>query len=226
MSVPLAKVCTMDWQSWHDSYDHPDSPLAARLRAVQEQIRRFLDTAPPGPLTAVSLCAGQGRDLLPVLAEHPRRDDVRALLVELDDDNAAVARAAAPAGVEVLTADASRTDHYAGHVPADLVLLCGIFGNIPDRDIQRTVAFAPQLTASGGTVVWTRHRREPDLVPTICSWFEALGFERVWVSDPGAGFGLGVHRHTGAPVPLRSGETMFRFMTLSGSPDSAPGGHA
>jgi hypothetical protein len=32
----------------------------------------------------ISLCAGQGRDLLGVLADHPRREDVRARLVELD----------------------------------------------------------------------------------------------------------------------------------------------
>ncbi|GHD35622.1 hypothetical protein GCM10010335_31060 [Streptomyces galbus] len=31
------------------------------------------------------MCAGQGRDLIGVLAGHPRRDDVRARLVELDE---------------------------------------------------------------------------------------------------------------------------------------------
>ena len=64
-------------------------------------------------------------------------------------------------------------------VPAELVLLCGIFGNITSADIQRTIATSPQLCRTGATVIWTRHRGEPDLVPTICDWFEARGFERV-----------------------------------------------
>jgi hypothetical protein len=37
-----------------------------------------------------------GRDVIGVLAGHPRRDDVRARLVELDERNVAVARQASP----------------------------------------------------------------------------------------------------------------------------------
>lgn len=81
----------MDWQAWHDTYDVPDSWMARRLRAVQDRIREALDTAPPGPLRVVSVCAGQGRDLVDVLADHPRRDDVAARLVELDPGNTAFA---------------------------------------------------------------------------------------------------------------------------------------
>ena len=33
--------------------------------------------------------------------------------------------------------DASTTSAYRGAVPADLVLACGIFGNVSDEDIQR-----------------------------------------------------------------------------------------
>ncbi|HEX6351500.1 class I SAM-dependent methyltransferase [Actinophytocola sp.] len=206
----------MDWRTWHDEYDLPGSWMARRLRAVQRQIRAVLDESPPGPLRVVSLCAGQGRDLLGVLADHPRRDDVRARLVELDPRNAKAAedtaRAAGLTGVEVLTADASRTDHYHSLVPADLVLVCGVFGNLSDEDIHRTVGFCAQLCATGGTVIWTRHRGAPDRVPLICEWFEGLGFERRWVSEPDAGFGVGVHRFTGQPQPLAAGAHMFTFV--------------
>ena len=61
-----------DWVAWHDAYDDPGAPLAQRLVAVQAQIAAALDGAPPGPLRAVSICAGQGRDLIGVLREHPR----------------------------------------------------------------------------------------------------------------------------------------------------------
>ena len=164
----------------------------------------------------ISVCAGQGRDLIDVVTNHPRRGDVHARLVELDARNAASAcQAAATAGldqVDVVVGDAAFTDHYQEMVPADLVMLCGVFGNIADEDIERTVAVCPQLCAAGATVVWTRHRGEPDRAPLICDWFEQRGFERQWLSEPNAGFGVGVHRFTGQPQPLQLGTRMFRFV--------------
>jgi hypothetical protein len=184
------------------------------LRVVQQRISVALDESPPGPLRVVSLCAGQGRDLLEVLAGHPRRDDVHARLVELDEHNAEAATHAAAglSGVDVVVGDAAVTDHYAGMVPAHLVLVCGVFGNITDADIRRTVGFCTRLCATGGTVVWTRHRDAPDRVPAICGWFEDSGFERRWVSDPAEKFGVGVHRFTGRPGPLARGERLFTFV--------------
>ncbi|MBU9765156.1 SAM-dependent methyltransferase [Mycobacterium sp. TNTM28] len=206
----------MDWHSWHDDYDRPDSSLAQRLRAVQTLLRQVLDEAPAGPLRVISLCAGQGRDLLEVLADHPRRDDVRARLVELDPRNAEVAaeavRARSLTGVEVVTGDASLIDHYTDLVPADIVVACGIFGNITDEDIERTIGFLPQLTKSGGAVLWTRGRYAPDRVPLILNWFDERGFDLVWVSEPEVGYGVGAHRFTGAPEPLQTGAKLFTFV--------------
>ncbi|WP_336216726.1 SAM-dependent methyltransferase [Nonomuraea sp. LPB2021202275-12-8] len=196
-----------DWVNWHDDYDRPDSHLGRRLAVVQEAVRSALDS---GAEKVVSLCAGQGRDLLPVLATHPGRDRVRARLVELDPHNAALAERQAPAGVEVVCGDAAMTDAYAGAVPADLVIACGIFGNITEADIRRTVDILPQLCAPQATVIWTRHTRPPDLVPTVCDWFEQRGFTRISLVT--AGFGVGVHRYTGPPAPLRRGERMFTFV--------------
>jgi Putative methyltransferase len=211
MSVMAAR----DWLDWHADYDQPGSPLALRLAAVQQRIRIALDAAPPGPLRAVSICAGQGRDLIGVLAEHPRRGDVTARLVELDKRNAAIAReSAAAAGldqVEVVTGDAALTDQYADLVPADLGLVCGVFGNLTDANVERTIGYCTQLCASGGTVVWTRGRWEPDLVPQICDWLAARGFEQLWVSEPGLGYGAGTHRFAAEPSPLEPGAQMFAF---------------
>lgn len=211
-----------DWHRWHRDYARSGSTLAKRLAAVQDRVRVALDTAPAGPLRVVSLCAGQGRDLLEVLADHPRRADVTARLVELDPRNAEVARAGA-AGldrVEVVVGDAGRTDQYADLAPADLVMVCGVFGNITDRDIHRTVVHCAQLCRPGGTVVWTRgrvfdddrgFRGSRDLVPQICEWYEAAGFTREWVSDPAEKYGVGVHRYAGEPQPLATGVQMFTF---------------
>ncbi|WFE25908.1 SAM-dependent methyltransferase [Solwaraspora sp. WMMD791] len=206
-----------DWSAWHEAYADPDSALSRRLVVVQARIRETLDAAPPGPVRVVSMCAGEGRDVLGVLDGHPRRTDVRGRLVELDPQLADRARRRAAAigvDLEVVTGDAARSAHYAGAVPADLVLLCGVFGNIADVDVARVVAAAPQLTAAGGTVVWTRHRREPDLVPRILEWFAAAGFVQVWLSDKSEGYGVGVHRFAGVPAALRLrlDGTLFRFV--------------
>jgi len=153
----------MDWKVWHEKYDDPASPLTRRLRIVQGLVREALDRSPPGQLRVISLCAGQGRDLLEVLADHPRREDVHVRLVELDERNCELAKAAAEESglsqVEVVTADASRSENYDGMAPADLVLICGLFGNISDADIERVVATCPQLCRTGGRVIWTLIRR-------------------------------------------------------------------
>jgi hypothetical protein len=206
----------VDWHEWHERYDRPDSPLARRLRVIQEWIGRTLDSAGPGELRVVSLCAGRALDVLGVLPEHPRRHDVRVRLVERDQRNALIARRAASDhglhGVEVVIGDAALTDHYRGMVPADLVLLCGVLGNIRDEDVATTIAYCTQLCATGATLIWTRHRKPPDLVPQICRWLETAGFRQLWLSEPDAGFGVGVHRHVEQPRPLLTGRRMFTFI--------------
>src|SRR5205807_7897293 len=138
-----------DWFEWHAEYDRPGSPLGTRLGLVKGRIRDGLDAAPPGPVQVISVCAGQGRDLLEVLASHPRRGDVRARLVELDARNTAVAhRAKAAHGlthVDIVTGDASNSTAYEGAVPAHLVLFCGIWGNVTDDDVRRSIELLPML---------------------------------------------------------------------------------
>jgi hypothetical protein len=171
-----------DWVEWHQGYADPASGLSARLRSVRRQLGRAIDRA-AGPVRLVSLCAGQGDDVIGVLPGHPRRDQVTAVLVEADPRNVQMARdRAATAGlaqVHVRQADASRPESFADALPADVLLLCGIFGNISDADIERTAAAAPALCAPGATVIWTRHRRPPDLTPRIRAWFTSAGFEEL-----------------------------------------------
>jgi hypothetical protein len=160
----------------------------------------------------VSLCAGDGRDLIGALAEHPRRDDIHGRLVELDPVLAERGRAAAWAGLSYVVGDAAQTDSYLGAVPADLLLACGVFGNITDDDVVATVAALPSFLAPGGTVIWTRHRGEPDLVPSIDAWFTDAGFARVFLSGSEHTYGVGVHRLTTEPRPLTGGARLFTFV--------------
>jgi hypothetical protein len=212
-------VTQRDWYAWHAPYDDPGSGLSMRLSWVQERIRAALDGAPAGPVRLISVCAGQGRDVIGALADHPRRADVTARLVELDPRNTEVATrlaaAAALDNVQIVTGDASLTSQYTDLVPADLVLVCGLFGNMTNAHIERVTGFCGQLCASGGTVIWTRGRwardGEPDLVPQVCAWFEERGFERVWLSDPDYPQCVGAHRRTTPPDPLTPDAVMFEF---------------
>jgi hypothetical protein len=182
------------------------------LAIVQRHIRTALDQCAPGPIRVISMCAGQGHDLIGALEGHPRASDVRARLVELHPSNCELALVGAPAGVDVLCADASMTASYDGAVPADIVLVNGVFGNISDADIVNTIETLPSLCAPGATVTWTRHRREPDLTPRIRGWFEAAGFTEVAFEGPEEFiFGVGVNRLAKPPEPFRATK-MFEFL--------------
>jgi hypothetical protein len=207
----------LDWTAWHRDYDDPSSRLAARLRVVRRYLRQSIDEH-PGRVRIVSMCAGEGRDVIGVLADHPRRDDVTARLVELDPRNAKAAEDAARAAgltqVEVAVADAANTDSYAGAVPAEIVLACGVFGNITDEDVRRTVEYLPAFCAAGATVIWTRGRqRERDFALTIKGWFEECGFEELaYDAPPEFSFRVGMHRLTAPPRRLDANVTLFRFL--------------
>jgi hypothetical protein len=205
-----------DYVAWHDAYNDPSSSLSARLRQVQAQISAWLDRT-PGSVRVLSSCAGQGHDILGVLEEREYdRARVSGALIELDSTNAGAARdwiARLGVDFEVVEADAGTTDAYAGLVPADLVLLSGIMGNISASDIERLIHVSRQFCASGGTVLWTRGAQEPDLGPDIRRWFGEAGFTEVacdeWIE--GTGMRVGVEQLTAAPEPLVPGQSIFTF---------------
>jgi hypothetical protein len=216
---------TRDWHAWHEQYDNPASSLPRRLGVVREQLRGLLSRGGDGsaPRCLVSMCAGDGRDTLPVLAATGA--DVDAVLVEIDPELAESARATARelglGRVEVRTADAGVTDSYAGADSADVLLACGVFGNVSDDDVAVTIARLPSLLAPGGHVVWTRGDRVP-LDPTgfdgdpselVRSLFAVVGFEEVaFVRPDDAGFRVGVHRWPGEVADLEPGVRMFSFV--------------
>jgi hypothetical protein len=204
------------WVEWHDDYEDPNSPLSARLAEVQRQLRVILDEAPEGQLRLIAFCAGRGRDVLDVLGEHARGRDVTARLVELDaelaNDAALLASERGLDNVDVVNADASRTDAYAGVAPADIVMVCGVFGNISMDDIGFTIATLPSLCAPGAHVIWTRHRRPPDWTPTIRANFRDCGFREVDFATPqDYVFCVGTQQLVRPPDPFVADVAMFAF---------------
>jgi len=208
-----------DWVAWHRGYEDPSSSLSKRLERVIWHLGQALDRAPAGRIQLVSLCAGQAHDVLGTLPGHPRRADVNALLIEANATNAALARKRAAAfgltQVRVREADASLVASFADALPADVLLLSGIFGNVSEEDIKRTVDAASALCAEGATVIWSRHRRPPDVTLRMRAWFAANGFDEVAFDALDTDFltGVGVHRLTRSParaVPHPKGP-LFRF---------------
>ena len=225
------------WVRWHQTYEDPSSRLSARLRAVQSMLGDALDEMPAGAeeIRVVSLCAGQGRDVIDVVATHPRGQAVSALLVEQDPALVRFARTRAEAAgvgdrISVVEGDAAQSRLYAEVVPADVVLVCGVFGNISEADITRTVHAMSGWCTPGGQVIWTRHRRPPDRTPAVRAMFAAAGFtEMAFVSPEGTIQGVGRHRldgpdsdgpHSDGPdsdgagsvVPFDPGQQLFDFV--------------
>ncbi len=160
------------------------------------------------------------KDPRPISAERGDADRVEVTLLEIEPRIAERARiAAATAGldnVSVHVVDAGRTDSYVGLVPADLVLLVGIFGNISDEDLHCTVDMSPSLCSPGATLLWSRGR-DPDMRgdknDLVRQWFAEAGFlELDYVtSESGSRPAVGALRYDGPPHPLATGRTMFTF---------------
>ncbi|MEV4141237.1 class I SAM-dependent methyltransferase family protein [Dactylosporangium sp. NPDC049742] len=203
-----------DWVEWHEFYTTPGSPLGRRLEVVRRDLRRALSAAPGEPggtRRIISICAGDGRDVLPVIAEHDRR--VSALLVELDPTLAARARETADdlllSDVDVRMADAGDARTYAGVQPAHILLTCGVFGNVDAADARRTVAALPALLVPGGIAIWTR---AGDASLELRSLFAEHGFTELSFTAPDdAPFRVGMHRLAG---PVRPGPLTGRLFTF------------
>ncbi len=200
-----------DWVDWHEAYRSPESGLSHRLAVVQRLISAALDRT-GGDVQVVSLCAGAGTDLLGVLADRDDACRVHALLVEADPRLVERARTAGTGHVHAVVGDAALTDTYASVVPADLVLVCGVFGNIPDEDVERMIGALPQLCREGGTVIWTRHRGHPDLTPAVRRWFAAAGFGELAFESAGpGGYAVGMHTSKRPHEALQRSVRLFTF---------------
>lgn len=217
MTQTTAATTLRDYVAWHQAYDDPTSDLSRRLRAVQGAITSWLDRT-PGGVRVLSVCAGQGHDILGVLTERPGdRRRVNGTLVEIDPTNAAVARRRIESmklHFNVVVADAGASDTYREMPRADLVLLAGIMGNLAVEDIERLVRTAPQWLRPGGTVLWTRGDQEPDLGDEIRGWFADAGFEEVSFETRvnGSPMAVGVQRLVGEPAELVAGQRIFTFI--------------
>lgn len=194
-----------DLLAWHTAYDDPRSPLGSRLAIVQSHLRRALASQPAGRIALLSICAGQGHDVIGVLADHPRAADVHAHLLDPDPRNCEQARAVVESeglgNVEVARSDVWAPATYGNRDPVDIVLAVGLFGNVPERHLPPTIARLSGVCNPGATIIWSRHRRKPDAAPRIRACLHTHGFEEVEFETTDV-FSVGTHRLAGKPPSL------------------------
>lgn len=73
-----------DWLAWHAGYDDPHSSLARRLLVVQRLLDDVFSAYEGGRLRLLSLCAGDGRDVLTLVDRWRRRIELNGRLIEHD----------------------------------------------------------------------------------------------------------------------------------------------
>jgi hypothetical protein len=219
----------MDWHKWHNVYEQSPA-LKKRLALVRKHLSRSLDRSPLGELRIISLCAGDGRDLLRTLADHKRRADARARLVELDPnlvaDGENTSRALELSNhVEFVKADATDPGCYRAVAPANIVMMCGMLGLVGFPELPNVVRALQALCAHKGHVVWTRRLDWRDGVQQTKVLQELMakaGFRRValnvtsfgalFAKTPGPSFAVGTHRYEGDSVALPESGRLFAIL--------------
>ena len=212
-----------DWLEWYKGYDtSPDR--RARLRFVQTYIHNALNAYSKEPINIISLCAGDGRDLIPVLNTHPRRAHVRGTLVEMNPTLVTRGRSAIEAAalldqLSYLEADATLSSTYEHIAPADMVIVAGIFGNLLASQVPLLIQNLPALCNSDAFVIWTRHRRYNngmEQIPIISKLLQDNQFEPIrFDTTSDTGYSVGMNRYVGSRKQLILEKKWFEFGTAT-----------
>jgi Putative methyltransferase len=213
----LRRLRSREWSGWpEEAYQR--ERYQQRLSAVHEHLTECLNLAPQGGVRSISVCSGDGRDVLGVLEFHRRAADVAAFLVELDSHSVAagesrVKRAGLESIVSFLNTDATIYDTYQGIAPADIILVCGVWGHVPPEERAELVTALECFCKPGGRVIWTRgvskgtHRLE-----AIEAHFSGANWRKTRVSiTPNEEWGVVTHQYCGLPKEIPATGRIFHF---------------
>jgi hypothetical protein len=218
----LARLSPADWVRWPERAYRNES-YRSRLRTVQDHVAECIDAVDSGSVQIISICAGDGRDVIDVVRSHRRRDDVRACLIELDEGSVAAGRKrASSAGLQqqvtFVAGDATDLASYQGHVPCDIAIVCGVWGHVPPAERENLVVGLASILRPGGLVVWTRGVGE-DLsrANEIRMHFNAPTWEesRMTVTPDGQ-WAVVTERYRGGAAVVPANGRMFEFRADAG----------
>ncbi len=218
----FARADNSTWSDWPGKA-YTRAGYQQRLAAVERHLGESLDLAPGGPLRIASMCAGDGRDVLRVVKTHSRRSDVVAWLVELSGNSVADGAAhARRAGLEhtvnFLHADATSFATYRNIAPADVLLVCGVWGHVPLDEQASLVCASGMLCKPGGVVIWTRGVRQGTArFDAVRALFASPTWDEVRVTiTPDAKWAIATHRCLGPASVLPASGPIFHFQTAAG----------
>ena len=100
--------------------------------------------------------------------------------------------------IEFINGDATISFNYVEAVPADIVIVCGIFGNLADEaELNRLLGNLSFLSKQGAFVIWTRgHFNGISYSETVRRLLRESGFEEVNFKLTATGdMGVGLHRY-------------------------------
>jgi hypothetical protein len=208
-----------DWYAWHDNYRRHRG-LQARLDLVCEHIASSMTACAPGVIRVVSVCAGDGRDLIGAMIAHPRAGDIQARLVEQDPRLVDAGQSCADLSdlgpqLKFVRGDATLFSAYRGAAPADLVLVCGVFGHVREENLAQLVRGLAVLCRPNGRVIWTRSMKAWDgerHVALIREYFRESGFEEVRFEKASVGeSAIGTYQYVGPALDFPISREMFIF---------------
>jgi hypothetical protein len=216
----------MDWHQWHSAYDK-NPAFKKRLVLVRKHLSNCLDRSAPGEVRIISVCAGDGRDILGTLADHRRLAEARVRLVELDrklvaDGKNASETLGLSGHVEFVNGDATDPSCYRAVAPASIVVICGMLGLVDPSELANVVRAMQALCAHKGHVVWTRRldwRNGVQQTKILGNLMAEAGFRQTKLNmtsfrallskTPGPSFAVGTHRYDGEPVALPESGRLF-----------------
>ena len=211
------------WSDWPERA-YGRQRYQQRLETVQKHLAECLDIAPPGPLRIVSICAGDGRDVIGVLRSHARREDVTAWLVELSPESVAhgicqATSAGLESRVTFLNEDATIYETYKNIAPADIVLACGVWGHVPPEGRMPFVRALASFCKPGGCMLWSRGvAKGMQHLRVVESLFSSPPWEKVALSfTPDNKWAVAIHRYCGPPRELPDSGQIFHFQRTSGN---------
>ena len=99
----------------------------------------------------------------------------------------------------------------ANALPADVACCCAASSAAPV--ISSAPCWRHPACARRVTVIWTRHRRPPDLTPQVRAWFTAAGFDELAFDalDTGPLSAVGANRLRRAPSAVLPAQPLFTF---------------
>ena len=205
----------MDWFEWHSVYDNPNISLKIRLAVIADFLKFAWENL-PRELRILSICAGQAREIEKAVSEGNLDHRSGIDLLDLSEANLAIAvRRLAPLSKGTVTShvcDAGHSSSYEGHVPANCLVIVGVFSNLSLAHAQRLVARLPQFCSPGAYVIWTRKRDDTDSAGNLRAAFGIAQFRLVRFALVDDVFVV-IHQYCGELQRVQLGERIFEFVS-------------